>query len=97
MFRGQRAEVRDQRAEIRGQKSEIGGQGIKRIEEDMVVRINSSKELTVYREAYALSMKIFRVSRDWPAEERYSLIDQIRKMLGGMLKNPKPFIITPDL
>ena len=37
----------------------------------------SAKELKVYQAAYALAMEIFRLSKDWPVEEKYSLIDQI--------------------
>ena len=43
------------------------------------MQINSAKELKVYNEAYNLAMEIFEVSKQWPAEEKYSLIDQIRR------------------
>jgi four helix bundle protein len=43
------------------------------------MQINSAKELKVYNEAYNLAMEIFEVSKKWPAEEKYSLIDQIRR------------------
>ena len=43
------------------------------------MRIDSAKELKVYKEAYALSMQIFELSKSWPKEERYSLTDQIRR------------------
>ena len=33
----------------------------------------SAKDLSVYQAAYALAMEIFRISKDWPVEERYSL------------------------
>jgi four helix bundle protein len=39
--------------------------------------IRSAKELDVYRKAYELAMLIFRVSRCFPAEERYALTGQI--------------------
>jgi len=42
-------------------------------------RINSAKELRLYQAAYALAMEIFRISRDWPPEEKYSLTDQLRR------------------
>ncbi len=43
----------------------------------MVIR--SAKDLDVYQKAYALSMEIFRLSKQWPSDERYSLTDQIRR------------------
>ena len=39
----------------------------------------SVKETTVYRKAFALSMEIFEVSKKFPVEEKYALIDQIRR------------------
>jgi len=43
------------------------------------MKINSAKELMVYKEAYALAMEIYEISKGWPSEERYSLTDQIRR------------------
>jgi len=31
-------------------------------------RINSAKDLRVYRKAYALAMEIFNISKQWPSE-----------------------------
>ncbi len=36
------------------------------------MQIKSAKDLIVYQKAYALAMEIFEVSKDFPAEERYS-------------------------
>lgn len=41
--------------------------------------VQSVKDLVVYRKAYALAMEIFRISKDFPQEERYSLTSQIRR------------------
>ena len=41
--------------------------------------VKSAKELRVYQKAYELAMQIFRVSKGWPIEEKYSLTDQIRR------------------
>jgi four helix bundle protein len=41
--------------------------------------IKSIHDLQVYRHAYKLAMEIFRVTRSFPREERYSLTDQIVK------------------
>ena len=37
------------------------------------------EELRVYTRAFDAAMEIFRLSKTWPAEERYSLTDQIRR------------------
>jgi len=49
--------------------------------------IKSAKDLEVYREAYALAMEIYRISRTWPPEERYSLTDQIRRASRSVCSN----------
>ena len=45
----------------------------------MSERINSAKDLVVYRKGYELAMKIFQVSKTFPAEEKYALTSQIRR------------------
>ncbi|MCE5254370.1 MAG: four helix bundle protein [Actinomycetia bacterium] len=50
-------------------------------------RINSAKDLRVYQAAYKLAMEIFRLSKDWPAEEKYSLTDQIRRSSRSVCAN----------
>ena len=42
-------------------------------------RIQSHRDLEVYRKAYVAAMTIFRVSQAFPREEAYSLTDQIRR------------------
>src|SRR5690349_6807686 len=37
------------------------------------------EELRVYKSAFDAAMVIFRMSKTWPTEERYSLTDQIRR------------------
>ena len=41
--------------------------------------VQTVKELTVYRKAYALAMDVFRLSKSFPQAERYSLTSQIRR------------------
>ena len=43
------------------------------------MRINSAKELEVYRKAYGLAMRVFELSKRFPPEERYALTSQIRR------------------
>jgi len=51
------------------------------------VRINSAKDLEVYKKAYALSMAIFHLSKEWPRDEKYSLIDQVRRSSRSVCSN----------
>jgi four helix bundle protein len=39
----------------------------------------SFRDLTVYKKAFELAMKIFEMTKAFPKEERYSLTDQIRR------------------
>ncbi len=43
------------------------------------MKIDSWRDLEVYRSAFTLQQKVFEISRAWPREERYSLTDQIRR------------------
>jgi len=43
------------------------------------MRLNSAKDLKVYKRAYELAMKIFTLSKKFPEEERYALAGQIRR------------------
>ena len=43
------------------------------------MRINSAKDLEVYKKAYRLSMEIFELSKRFPPEERFALTSQIRR------------------
>ena len=49
--------------------------------------IRSFRELRVYQAAMDLAMEIFRISRTFPVEERYSLVDQIRKSSRSVCAN----------
>jgi four helix bundle protein len=51
------------------------------------MQIKSAKDLIVYQKAYALAMEIFEVSKSFPAEEKYSLIDQIRRSARSVCTN----------
>jgi hypothetical protein len=42
------------------------------------MRLNSAKDLEVYKKAYALAMEIFEISGRFAPEERYALTGQIR-------------------
>jgi len=50
-------------------------------------QIKSAKDLSVYKKAYALAMEIFNITKQWPAEEKYSLTDQIRRSSRSVCSN----------
>ena len=50
-------------------------------------RINSAKDLRVYKKAYTLAMEIFKMRKSWPVEEKYSLTDQIRRSSRSVYSN----------
>jgi len=49
--------------------------------------VKTATELKVYKAAYSLAMEIYNVSKSWPAEERYSLTDQIRRSSRSVCAN----------
>ena len=49
--------------------------------------ISSYKELRVYQKAMAAAMRIFELTKHFPIEERYSLIDQIRRASRSVCSN----------
>src|SRR5919201_6046380 len=42
-------------------------------------RIESAKDLKVYKVAYELAMEIFRLTKKFPSDEKYALTSQIRR------------------
>ena len=51
------------------------------------MQIKSPKDLVVYQRAYALAMEIYRISKEWPNEEKFSLIGQIRRSSRSVCAN----------
>ena len=51
------------------------------------MRVADYKELRVYLLAFESAMEVFRLSRTWPSEERYSLTDQIRRSSRSVCTN----------
>ena len=49
--------------------------------------IKSHRELDVYKIAFDVSMEIFEITKAFPKEERYSLIDQIRRASRSVCAN----------
>ena len=53
----------------------------------MAERINSYKDLRVYQNAFEAAMEIFHITKNFPSEEKYSLIDQIRRSSRSVCQN----------
>ena len=53
----------------------------------MTSKIKTHEDLEVYRIAFKAAMKIFELSKKFPAEERYSLTDQIRRSSRSVCSN----------
>jgi len=51
------------------------------------MKIRSHKELDVYKMAFEASMEIFKLSKDFPKHEMYSLTDQIRRSSRSVCSN----------
>src|SRR5437016_4233030 len=51
------------------------------------MQIKSAKDLIVYKRAYALAMDIFQISKQFPAEEKFALIGQIRRCSRSVCQN----------
>jgi four helix bundle protein len=72
-------------------------------EESMVIQ--KCKDLQIYNESFELAMNIFEVTKVFPKEEKYSLIDQLRRssrsipanIREGFAKRKYPDIFTRHL
>ena len=49
--------------------------------------IKEHRELEIYKKAFDAAMEIFRLSKKFPVEERYSLTDQIRRSSRSVCAN----------
>ena len=49
--------------------------------------VRTHRDLDVYRLAFDAAMKVFEISKHFPAEERYSLTDQIRRSSRSVCSN----------
>jgi len=88
---GKKSEIGFQRSEIRGQMPDDGNQVTDAAKQKrratMTKQINRPQDLEAYKVAYELAMEVFRASKSWPAEERYSLTDQIRRSSRSVCAN----------
>jgi len=51
------------------------------------MQLNSAKDLDVYKLAYDLAMRIFRISLRFPPEEKFALTGQIRRSSRSVCQN----------
>lgn len=49
--------------------------------------IKHFRDLDVYRLAFVCAMKIFNITKSFPEEERYSMVDQIRRSSRSVCSN----------
>ena len=49
------------------------------MELDRKKEIKHFRDLAVYRRAFKAALKIFKLTKEFPVEERYSMVDQIRR------------------
>jgi four helix bundle protein len=54
---------------------------------DKLMKIRTHNDLDVYRMAFDAAMQIFKISKDFPKEEKYSLTDQIRRSSRSVCAN----------
>ena len=50
-------------------------------------KIHSYKELKVFQNAMEAAMKIFELTKNFPPEEKYSMVDQIRRSSRSVCSN----------
>ena len=50
-------------------------------------RVGSIREFNVYRMAFDTAMEIFKISKNFPIEEKYSMTDQIRRSSRSVCTN----------
>jgi four helix bundle protein len=49
--------------------------------------VRNYRELDVYQNAMNLALKVFELTKQWPSEERFNLIDQIRRSSRSVCTN----------
>jgi len=51
------------------------------------MRIDTAKDLEVYKKSYSLAMELYWITKQFPTDERYALIDQLRRSSGSVAMN----------
>ena len=63
------------------------GETKRRGEEELNKKIRSHRELDTYQMAFKLAMEIYELTKSFPAEEKYSLTDQLRRSSRSVCAN----------
>ena len=58
-----------------------------RVDDKMKPTIRHFRDLEVYRRAFAAAMKIYELTKGFPPEERFALVDQIRRASRSVCSN----------
>ena len=59
------------------------------------MKLNSAKDLDVYKKAYDLAITVFQVSKKFPSEERFALTSQIRRSSRSVCLNLREASLRP--
>jgi len=51
------------------------------------MRIKSFQDLDIWKEAHQLTLEIYKISKEFPKEEVYGLISQLRRAAVSILSN----------
>ncbi len=57
--------------------------------------IKHFRDLDVYKKAFASAMKIYEITKNFPKEEMYSLVDQIRRSSRSVCSNIAEACLRP--
>ena len=58
-----------------------------KVKEPRKKSIRHFRDLDVYRKAFSAAMEIFNITNDFPKEEKYSIVDQIRRSSRSVCAN----------
>jgi four helix bundle protein len=50
-------------------------------------KIRHFRDLDVYQRAFSAAMRIYKITKDFPKEEKYSLVDQVRRSSRSVCSN----------
>jgi four helix bundle protein len=60
-------------------------------------KVVNHRDLDVYQRAFDAAMKVYALSKAFPAEERYSLTDQIRRSSRSVCSNLAEGVASPPV
>lgn len=66
--------------------AQLGRESYK-VQKATLTKIASVRDLEVYQKAFQAAMEIFEVSKKFPADEKYSLTDQVRRSSRSVCSN----------